>query len=154
MDGGMRDAGICKTQWPRRRGASVVEAAIVLPLCLVLLLSLFDFGRLIMMRQLLANAARAGARLAVTNTTTLATSDIQNCVTSALAGQSLNNMSIQVYQADASTGANLGTWSTAPLGSYIAVEIDGNFQPICPGISLLPSSMPWTTKVMMLCEAN
>jgi len=150
----MRNAAIQKTRRNRRRGASVVEAAIVLPLCLVLLLGLVDFGRLIMMRQLLANAARAGARLAVANTTTLATTDIQNCVTSDLAGQALGSMNIQVYQVDPSTGANLGAWTAAPLGSYIAVEIDGNFQPICPGIGLLPSSMPWTTKVMMLCEAN
>jgi len=148
------DAATCKTGRTRRRGVAIVEAALVLPLCLILLLAIADFARMIMTRQLLDNAARSGARLAVTNTATLATTDIQNCVTAALGGQSLNNMTIQVYQVNPSTGANLGAWNTTPLGGYIAVEIDGNFQPICPGISQLASSMLWTTKVIMLCEAN
>jgi Flp pilus assembly protein TadG len=148
------NAATRKTGRTRRRGAAIVEAAIVLPLFLILLLALCDFARLVMTRQLLDNAARSGARLAVTNTATLATTDIQNCVTTALGGQSLNNMTIQVYQVNPSTGANLGAWNSTPLGSYIAVEIDGNFQPICPGISQLASSTPWVTKVIMLCEAN
>jgi Flp pilus assembly protein TadG len=119
-----------------------------------LLLSVFDFGRLMMMQQLLENAARSGARLAVTNTTTLATSNIQNYVTQCLSGQSLTNMTIQVYQVDPSTGNNLGTWSNAPLGSYIAVEIDGNFTPIVPRLSLIPNPLPMAVKAMMICEAN
>ncbi len=150
----MNEAATDKTRRTRDRGAAMVEAALVLPLCLVLLLALSDFGRLVMTRQLLDNAARAGDRLAVANTTTLATTDIQNCVTSALGGQSLNNMTIQVYQVNPATGANLGPWTSTPLGSYIAVEIDGNFQPMCPGISQLANTIPWTTKVIMLCEAN
>ena len=78
----VRDAAINKSRRLRRRGAAVVEAAIVLPLCILLLLSIFDFARLVMMEHLLHNAARSGARLAVTNTNSLATSDIQNQVTS------------------------------------------------------------------------
>jgi Flp pilus assembly protein TadG len=148
------DAWINRSRRAGRRGAVVVEVAAVLPLCLVLLLSTFDFGRLVMTQNLLNNAARAGARLAVTNTTTLATSDIQNCVTQCMAGQSLVNMSISVYQVNPSNGANLGTWTNTPLGGYIAVEIDGNFQPVLPGLSLIPSPLPTTVKAMMLCEAN
>ena len=126
----------------------------MLPVCLLLLLGFFDYGRLIMMRQLLDNAARAGARMAVTGTSTLATSNIQNCVTQCSGGQTLANMSIQVYQVNPSNGANLGTWTNTPLGGYIAVEIDGNFMPLLPRLSLIPSPLPTTVKVMMLCEAN
>jgi Flp pilus assembly protein TadG len=137
-----------------RRGAVIVEAAFVLPVCFLILLSLFDFGRLTMTRHLLDNAARSGARLAVTSASTLATSDIQNCVTQCLAGQSLANMTIQVYQVDPASGTNLGPWTNTPLGSYIAVEIDGNYTPILPSLSLIPNPLPTTVKVMMLCEAN
>jgi Flp pilus assembly protein TadG len=145
-------AAIRKSRRGRRRGAAVVEAAIVLPLCILLLLSMLDFARLVMMEHLLNNAARAGARLAVTNASTLATSDIQNCVTERMAGQSLANMTIQVYQVNPASGADLGAWNNTPLGSYIAVEIDGNFQPMVPILSLIPNPLPMTTKVMMLCE--
>ena len=61
-------------------------------------------------------------------------------------------MTIQVYQVNPSSGANLGAWNNTPLGGYIAVEIDGNFQPIVPAISLIPNPLPMTVKVMMLCE--
>ena len=148
------DAAINKGRRFRRRGAAIVEAAIVLPVCLLLLLSIFDFARLVMMQNLLNNAARTGARLAVTNTNTLATSNIQSSVTNCMAGQTLTNMSIQVYQVNPSTGANLGAWTSTSLGGYIAVEIDGNFTPILPGLSLIPNPVPMTVKAMMLCEAN
>ena len=69
-----------------------------------------------MMEHLLNNAARSGARLAVANTNSLATSNIQSQVTSCLAGQSLTNMTIQVYQVDPGSGANLGAWNNTPLG--------------------------------------
>ena len=142
----------CKSR--RRRGAAIVESAIVLPLCLVFILNIFDFGRLIMMRHLVNNAARSAVRLAVANTTTLAATDIQNQATSCLSGFSLNSMTIQVYQVDPTSGANLGAWNNTPLGSYITVEIDGNFQPIIPVVSLIPNPVAMTVKATMLCEAN
>ena len=138
----------------RRRGAAIVESAIVLPLCLVFILNIFDFGRLIMMRHLLNNAARSAARLAVANTATLATANIQNQVTSCLSGFSLNSMTIQVYQVDPTSGANLGAWNNTPLGSSIAVEIDGNFQPVIPIVSFIPNPTAITVKATMLCETN
>jgi Flp pilus assembly protein TadG len=138
----------------RRRGVGAVEAAIVLPVCFLLLLSIFDFGRMIMMQQLLENAARSGARLAITNTSTLATSNIQSNVTQCLAGQTLGSIAIQVYQVDPGTGANLGAWTSTPLGGYIAVQITGNFTPIVPKLSLIPNPLPMTVTAMMLCEAN
>jgi hypothetical protein len=69
-----------------------------------------------------------------------------------MAGQSLANTTIQVYQVNPAGGANLGAWNNTPLGSYIAVEIDGNFQPMVPVLSLIPNPLPMTIKVMMLCE--
>jgi Flp pilus assembly protein TadG len=48
----------------RERGAAAVEMAIVLPLLLLLIGGLIDFGRLFYDRALLTNAARDGVRLA------------------------------------------------------------------------------------------
>lgn len=48
----------------RRRGAVAVEAAFALPLLLILMLGVWEVGRLIQVNQILVNAAREGARLA------------------------------------------------------------------------------------------
>src|SRR6202023_443803 len=49
----------------RRRGATLVEAAFVLSGLLVFLFAIFDYGRFIMIRHIVDNAAREGCRLAV-----------------------------------------------------------------------------------------
>lgn len=50
---------------PRRReGVAAVELALVAPVLVVLLLGLWEVGRMIELQQILSNAAREGARLA------------------------------------------------------------------------------------------
>jgi Flp pilus assembly protein TadG len=53
----------------RRRGAAAVELAIVAPLLFLLLFGVVEFGRLVMVRQSLTNAARVGCRRAALATT-------------------------------------------------------------------------------------
>ena len=53
------------------------------------LLGLFDFSRVIMIRQLVTNAAREGCRYAVVNTSTATTSQVQTYVTNYLCGQQI-----------------------------------------------------------------
>jgi hypothetical protein len=50
---------------PKSRGQALVELAIVLPVFLVLLMGIFDLGRVIWARNSLENAAREGARYAI-----------------------------------------------------------------------------------------
>jgi Flp pilus assembly protein TadG len=47
------------------RGAVLVEAAIALPLLLLVVMGIVDFGRLFQRYEVLTNAAREGARIAV-----------------------------------------------------------------------------------------
>jgi Flp pilus assembly protein TadG len=49
-----------------RSGASAVEAALVLPLFFLVVMGVIEFGRAFMVSQLLTNAAREGARTAIT----------------------------------------------------------------------------------------
>ncbi len=49
---------------PHRRGAATVEFAVVAPLLVLLLFGMIEFGRMIMVQQVLTNASREGARLA------------------------------------------------------------------------------------------
>ncbi|MFH5802905.1 TadE/TadG family type IV pilus assembly protein [Alienimonas sp. DA493] len=46
----------------RRRGAALVEAAIALPIFFLTILAIVEFGRAMMVGQLVTNAAREGAR--------------------------------------------------------------------------------------------
>jgi Flp pilus assembly protein TadG len=48
----------------RRRGAAAVELAFVSPVLVVLLLGLWEVGRMIHLQQVLSNSAREGARVA------------------------------------------------------------------------------------------
>jgi Flp pilus assembly protein TadG len=48
-----------------QRGQALIETALTLPIVLVLSISIFEFGRALQVWQLLTNAAREGARVAV-----------------------------------------------------------------------------------------
>src|SRR4051794_27252773 len=100
---------------PRRRGAIVVETAIVLPFFLLLFLGIFEYCRFLMMRNLADHAVCEAARYAVVHTYDLTTADIQAKALSLLAGQegqlSVTSSGIQVFRADPTNGANLGAWT-------------------------------------------
>jgi Flp pilus assembly protein TadG len=135
-------------------GAIQVELALVLPIVFAMVLGLFEFARLVMIRQLVDNAAREGARLAVVSTNSLTTQNIQDHVIARMAGQTLQNISVQVYKANATTGGNIGKWTDAGLGECIAVEVTGNYTPIVPKITLLPNPLIIKAKSLMYSEAN
>jgi len=50
---------------PKRRGAAVVETAMVLAVTILFLFGIIEYGRYTMFRQIIENAAREGARLAL-----------------------------------------------------------------------------------------
>jgi len=52
----------------RRRGSTIVEFAVVLPLLLTVLFGIIEYGWLFMVRQTVQNAAREGCRVAVLKT--------------------------------------------------------------------------------------
>jgi hypothetical protein len=55
------------TKRDRTRGQSLVEFALVLPILLILLLGILDFGRAIYAFNSVSNGARSGARVAIVN---------------------------------------------------------------------------------------
>lgn len=54
----------------RRRGASAVEFAIVAPIFFLVVLGIVEFGRMVMVQQVITNAAREGARISVLDSAT------------------------------------------------------------------------------------
>jgi Flp pilus assembly protein TadG len=59
--------GMCRR---KRRGAAAVEFAIVAPLFFMLILGMVEVGRLVMVQQIITNASREGARIAILDGTT------------------------------------------------------------------------------------
>ena len=57
----------------RERGQAMVETAIAIPILLVLMVGIFEVGRAYETWQVLTNAAREGARMAVTPSSTVPT---------------------------------------------------------------------------------
>lgn len=66
----------------RRRGTAMVEMALVLPVFLMLVLGIIEFGRALTVMNLVTNAAREGARMAVIDGTT--NSDVTTAVSTFL----------------------------------------------------------------------
>lgn len=145
-----------------RWGGAVVESAIVLPLMLLFLFGIMEYGRYILCLQVVTNAAREGSRYAVTHTqpvtlngatTANTTSTVVNTVTNFLAGQQLTNLNVQVFQSDAA-GNNIGNWTNATPGQYVCVQITGNFQVVVPRLLSFPGSVPVLAQSVMVCEGN
>ncbi|MDD2533151.1 MAG: pilus assembly protein [Eubacteriales bacterium] len=55
-------------RWLKRRGQSLVEAAFVLPLFILVLCGILDFGWLLANQLMVNNGSRDGARYAIVNT--------------------------------------------------------------------------------------
>lgn len=138
----------------RRRAATLVEAAIVLNVLFLLLFAVFEYGRFVMFRQLIDNAAREGARLAVVSTNNLTTADIQAQVQTYMAGQALTSFTVSVYRIDPTTKANLGLWSDAAFGEAIAVDVTGQYAPMLPSFGILPNPVSLSARSIMRSEAN
>jgi Flp pilus assembly protein TadG len=138
----------------RRRGSTAVETALALPLVFAFMFAIFDIGRAIATKQMLVNATRTAARQAAVGTTTLTTTDIQNIVTTGMGKLALSGMNVQVYQADPTTGANIGPYTKAGNGQCIAVQVTGNFVPNVPTFSMVKNPVAMTSKALVDCEAN
>jgi len=69
----------------RRRGAAVVEFAAVAPVLFLLIFGMIEFGRMVMVQQVLTNASREGARVGILDgaTNSEVTSVVQNYLTAA-----------------------------------------------------------------------
>jgi Flp pilus assembly protein TadG len=139
-----------------RRGAAVLEVAITLNVLLILVAGIFEHGRIIMVRQLMQNAAREGARQAIVNSTTMNTTAIQALVTQKLVNSPLTSPTINGTQTDASGTDIAAPWTSSTFGNGIAVQVSGNYQRLSAlsGLILVPSPMPLRARSIAYCETN
>lgn len=113
-----------------RRGASAVEFALVAPVFFLFVFGMIEYGRLVMVQQVLTNATREGARRAVlegaTNTAVI------NAVKSYLTTASINGDSPNVV-IDISPNPELATPSQESITVTVSVPFND--------VSWLPSPM-------------
>ena len=122
-----------------RRGVAAVEMALVLPLFLLLVFGIIEFGRAMMIASLVTNAAREGARMAVLDgsTNTDVTNGVRTFLQSAIGG-ALTSADISVtITITAATGNpnpanNLANASTRDLID-IRVQVPFNKVALIPG---------------------
>jgi len=110
----------------KRRAAAAVEFAVVAPLFFLLVFGMVEYGRMVMVQQIITNASREGARLAVLDGATTAE------VTSAVETY-LSNVSISGAQVSVSPDPP----SSAGYGEAITVVVSIGFGQV----SWLPSPM-------------
>lgn len=139
----------------RRRGGALVETALVLSTLLTFILGTFEYGRYLMMLNLLDNAAREGCRYAlVNNTSSTISTDVQTLATNYMAGQANAFSNFSVSVSGTSSGSATAVNDLAP-GDLVTVTVSGtyHFMNIVPFVNI-PLTMPMTSAVTMVCEGG
>lgn len=109
-----------------RRGVAAVEFAMVAPIFIVLVFGMIEYGRMVMVQQILTNASREGARIGVLDGTT--TAQVTTAVTNYLTGASVTGATVAVTPSPP---------SSATYGNPVTVTVSVPFS----SVSWLPS--PW-----------
>jgi Flp pilus assembly protein TadG len=91
----------CRLCRRNRRGAAVVEFAIVAPVFFLLVFGMIEYGRLVMVQQILTNASREGARQAVLDGAT--STEVKSAVTTYLQNTSITGSTVTLNPTEPST---------------------------------------------------
>jgi Flp pilus assembly protein TadG len=115
------------------RGQALLETAVILPIILLVSVSIFEFGRAYQTTQVLVNAAREGARVAVLPSSTV--DDVQSRVSSYLQSGQLGNHASATVLVDQNVTLAIGA-STASA-SVVTVSYPFSFMVLNPVVNLV-----------------
>jgi Flp pilus assembly protein TadG len=125
------------------RGAAAVEFGILLPLLMLILFGIIEFGMIMYSREVITNASREGARTGIVQATVKPTvGDIQTMVTNYLTGTGVDPNAVTINVA----GAGL----TAPNTLTVTVNYPYNF--FVPAILGLGNTINLTGQTVMRHE--
>jgi hypothetical protein len=118
----------CRSYRRNRRAASAVEFALIAPVFFLLILGMVEYGRMVMIQQVITNASREGARQAVLDGAT--TEGVQELVADYLElGQVASASAVVTVSPNPPTDAEFGD----PITVTVAIPFDE--------VSWLPSPM-------------
>ncbi len=117
---------VCRSYRKKRRGAAAVEFAVVAPVFLLLVFGMIEYGRMVMVQQVITNASREGARAGVLDGSSNA--DVLGVVNQYLTSGSISGATITVTPTNP---------EDAEFGDPVTVSVDIPFSQV----SWLPSPM-------------
>lgn len=115
------------------RGQALLETAVTLPLVLFVAVSIFEFGRAYQTYQIITNAAREGARIAVLPSTS--NTDVQSRVQGYLRNGQLANANITTVNVVRNSTVSIGTGTAS--ASTVSVSYPFSFMVLNPVANLL-----------------
>jgi TadE-like protein len=115
------------------RGQSLLETAMILPLILLVSVGIFEFGRLFQAMQIMTNAAREGARVAVLPATTV--DDVKDRVKDYLKDGQLGNWASATVDVDQDVTIAMGGTTTS--GSLVTLDYPFSFIMLNPVAKLV-----------------
>ena len=125
----------------RTRGQSLVEFALILPILLILMLGILDFGRAIYAYNSVSNGARSGARVAIVN------QDIDDITTA------VEEEAFGLDGVDVTFDPNVeGSADCPSIGCVIEVGVSTEYIPATPIFSQLVGSITVSSESQMPIE--
>ena len=138
--------------WADRRGQALAEFALVLPLVLMFIAAILEFGRAWNVKQAVTDAAREGARYTVVrNTMTLA--QVEDKIEERLALASIDSSTITISSPDAACAVLANCFHTA-VGTGKEMTVNVSTQHRIPLVHVL---LNWTgapTSVTIATQAT
>ena len=130
----------------KRRGQAILEFALILPLILILVGGVVDFGVYMFQREQAGACVRTVARKAsVRKITALSITESPQCTTASNKGGGPN------LTLDPAFGAG---YMTAPAGTNVRATITYSYTPVLLGVFVPGISMPVNASVAMRMEAG
>jgi Flp pilus assembly protein TadG len=113
----------CRVCRRNRQGAAAVEFALVAPVFFLMVFAIFEFGRAIMVQQVLTNAAREGARVAILDSPTPTHDLVVSTVNTYLQSAGLPSASASVAIDAGSSHATEPTDASVKYGAPVKVTV-------------------------------
>lgn len=124
----------------KNKGQSLVEMAFILPIILLVVMGIVEFGRIFNTYLVLTNASREGARVASVGGTD---TDVMNSVLNVTPTLDPMSLSITIDPLEANRSRGLP----------VTVTTNYNLELICPIVNvLLPNPFPLTSQTVMRIE--
>ena len=141
----------------RASGQSLTEFALILPVILLVLFGVFDFGRAIYAYNAVSNAAREGGRTAIVNQTP---ADVRARAITQATALGINGASVSCPPAGASgvcvefkNAALTATCSPVALGCVAVITVKYSMTPLTPIIGSIIGALPITSTTKQAIES-
>jgi len=133
-----------------QRGQALIETAIAIPIILLVAVSIFEFGRAYQTLQVMSNAAREGARVAVLPGAT--TADVQTRVKNYLQGGAIANFNAATVTLVPNTTIVVGAGTAS--ASLVTVQLPFSFMVLNPIANLIVKGTPLGTPIVLTTTAR